>query len=248
MPKGFSLSNGRVFSIQADGITHFKEMLARYDDGQIVEDANDHSDLVSLLERYDLVNDGPSKIGVGVRRFEKRKTFSRGFPTHGFWVVRIDGSDTDFSYKNAVTGRPKPQSQEFWDACHNAVVEDLRKEKARQFDRLSDQDGCHPCDLTGEPVTFKSANLCHAFPSFGGIVSEFRRRKGWTDNVPTGVLSVSADRQISTELIDTVVREEFRQFHHSVAILRIVASSLTSRAVVSDPAEIRRPIRLDHLI
>ncbi|WP_085995569.1 DUF3223 domain-containing protein [Rhizobium gallicum] len=77
-------------------------------------------------------------MGTGVLRFERRKTFSKGFPSLGFWVVRKDGTDTDFSYKNAVTGRPKTRSQEFYDACNNAVMDDLRQEKARQFDRLAD--------------------------------------------------------------------------------------------------------------
>jgi len=42
-------------------------MLARYDDGNVVEDRNDHDDLVALLERYDEASiDGPSKTGAGI--------------------------------------------------------------------------------------------------------------------------------------------------------------------------------------
>jgi hypothetical protein len=249
LAKGFELSNGRIFETQGKGLAYFSAMLARYADGEVVSDPVDHADLVSLLERYDQIFDGPSKIGSGVARFERRKTFVKGFWTFGFWVVRKgNDGDTDFSYKTAVTGRPKAGSQAFYDACHNSVVEDLRAEKARQFDRLADADGCLPCDITGEMITFKSGKLCHAFPSFGELVGTFKKNKGWTSGIPEGVLTQSTDRQISTEFIDKAIREEFRVLHHLAARLRIVQTPFASRAVVKDVEEIKRVITLGHYL
>jgi len=63
------LSNGRTWKTKAAALSHFKAMLARYTDGKMVEDRNDHDDLVALLERYDeAITDEPSKTGTDIYR------------------------------------------------------------------------------------------------------------------------------------------------------------------------------------
>ena len=241
--KSVTLSNGRGWPTQTAARQHFKEMLARYEDDTPITDSGDHADLSALLERYDLlIADGPSKIGAGISRFEKRKSFVKGFPTRGFWVVRVDDSDTDFSYIDAITGSPRPQSQEFYDACHGAISEDLRRAKERQFERFADENGCLPCDETGVLVTFTNARLSHAHPAFVTLVRTFMEMRGWGGAVPTGTLSPSADRQISTSFTDPSDAEAFKAFHHASAIMRIVAAG--QGGLVADPTKIRRPIRL----
>lgn len=67
MAKAINLSNGRAWNTQSAALAHFKDMLARYADEEVVEDRVDHDDLIALLERYDaVIVDGPSKIGNGV--------------------------------------------------------------------------------------------------------------------------------------------------------------------------------------
>ena len=150
-------------------------------------DYDDHSDLSALLERFDvLVADGAPKIGVGIERFERRLNKGDGWSSTGFWVVRTDRTSTDFSYVKAVDGNPKSQSQEFYDACHNAVSRDLLHLKQRQFDHFSNADGEIECDITGQLVVYADANLSHATPSFGTIVNDYRKAKGWELAFPTG--------------------------------------------------------------
>jgi hypothetical protein len=70
-------------------------------------------------------------------------------------------------------------------------------------------------------ITFKSGKLCHAYPSFGELVAEFKRLHGWDAGVPDGLLSPSADRQISTEFVDKSHSEQFRASHHNRATMRV---------------------------
>lgn len=226
MPKPVELSNGRIWKTKTSAKQHFKEMLARYKDGDVVTDYDDHMDLSALLERFDvLVADGASKIGAGIERFERRLNKGDGWSSPGFWVVRSDKTSTDFSYVKAVEGNPKPQSQEFYDACHNAVSRDLLHMKQRQFDHFANADGEIECDITGKLVVYADANLSHANPPFGTIVSDFRKSKGWELAFPSGTLTFSQDAQLSTHFADEALTREFRNYHHKIALLRIVAKS-----------------------
>lgn len=217
------LSNGRIWKTKTAAEQHFRDMLARYRDGEHISEYQDHSDLSALLERFDsLVSDGPSKIGVGIKRFERRLNKGDGWSSSGFWVIRVDDTPTDFSYPNAVNGRPRRDSEEFSVACHNAVSRDLIAMKQRQFDHFSGSEGLIACDITGNLIAYSEAQLSHAHPPFGLIVKEFRKLKGWEDHVPAGTLTASADAQISTHFTDNSIAREFLKFHHDRAVLRII--------------------------
>lgn len=243
MAKPVELSNGREWKTKKAAEQHFRDMLARYRNDEHILDYQDHSDLSALLERFDLlVSDGPSKIGAGIKRFERRLNKGDGWSSPGFWVVREDDTLTDFSYVQAVVGRPKSDAEEFSVACHNAVSRDLLAMKQRQFDNFSDPDGLVACDVTGNLVAYSEAQLSHAHPPFGLIVKEFRKLKGWEGNVPVGTLTASADAQISTHFTDDAIAREFLNFHHDRAVLRIVGKV---RPPISMSAEvtINRPLR-----
>lgn len=67
MAKAITLSNGRSWKTQTAALAHFKEMLRRHTDNQVVEGRDDHDELLALLERYDaVITHGPAKMGSGV--------------------------------------------------------------------------------------------------------------------------------------------------------------------------------------
>jgi len=244
--KAINLSNGRAWKTQSAALAHFKVMLARYSDEEVVEDRVDHDDLIALLERYDaVIVDGPSKIGNGVDSFFRRRNTGDGYSTPGFWVRRVDGSETDFSYLAAVRGAPKSNAQEFYDACRAAVAADLKAAKARHFKTYGDELGRVPCELTDELITIESAHIDHAYPTFGQLVLSFRAARGWQHEVRPGTVTVPADSQTTTTFVDPAVVAAFRQFHHGAAILRIVARTrnLAMSAGQRRP-KVRRPVVL----
>ncbi|MGH0276529.1 DUF3223 domain-containing protein [Sinorhizobium meliloti] len=243
MAKSVQLSNGRLWKSQKAAKKHFSEMLARYKDGENISNYQDHSDLSALLERFDLIfADGPSKIGAGIKRFERRLNKGDGWSSPGFWVIRDDNTPTDFSFPNAVDGRPKSDAEEFSVACHNAVSRDLLGMKQRQFDHFAGPDGLIACDITGNLVAYSEAQLSHAHPPFGIIVKEFRKLKGWQDSIPPGTLTASADAQISTHFADDAVAREFLNFHHDRAVLRIIGKDRPPISM-SATININRPLR-----
>lgn len=246
MAKLISLQNGRIWKTQGAALAHFKQMLAKYRDNEVIEDHADHEDLIALLERYDaVITEGPSKMGDGVDCFLRRRNAFEGFSTPGFWVRRVDGSETDFSYISAVKGEPKTNAQEFYDACRGAVGVELLAAKRRHFKTYGDLDGRVPCDLSDRLIAFDEAHIDHAYPTFGQLVLSFRAARGWQHGVPPGVLSTPADGQTTTNIIDPVVAGAFQQFHHAAAILRIVARERNlAMAAGQRKPKVKRPVIL----
>lgn len=99
-----TLSNGRSWLKKGDAVDHFKAMLARYADGDRVQDAIDKADLEALLAVYDSVvpPEQPTKAGLGVAHFERRMDRDHPGRTSCFFVVRTDGSSIDFSTRRAL--------------------------------------------------------------------------------------------------------------------------------------------------
>ncbi|WP_093387474.1 DCL family protein [Rugamonas rubra] len=104
MAKTVTLKNGRHWATQTAALSHFKDLLHRYKNGDIVDRPDDIDDLTALLTVYDEARaaDESSKIGDGIQYIKRLNNSVLGWPTDGFWVFRIDGSSVDFSYIAAV--------------------------------------------------------------------------------------------------------------------------------------------------
>ena len=246
MVKSVELPNGKFWRTQKEALQHFKDMLGRYKNDQLVDSLEDHDDLVAILERYDLLElGGRSKVGPGIRHFERRLNRGEGYTSPGFWAVRVDGTETDFSCPKAIKGRPATALEEYYAACRSAVGADLAAAKQRQFDRFSDADGKIACDVSGVPVAFSQAQLRHANPSFGRIVEEFRKHMGWAKTDLKARLTTAGDAQISTSFLDPKDAEAFRKFHHSRAVLHIVSKAPEHGGFLDGGRPTKRVIALD---
>lgn len=238
----------RNFRTQSSALEHYKTLLHRYQDGQRIEDQGDHADLVALIERYDpaLEAVGEPTKGAGlIAHFERRLNTGTGWSSSGFWVVRQDGTETDFSYIDAVKGKPKGRSQDFYNACREAVALDLIQAKKQAFEEYGDGQGRVECELTGVMVVIGDAHLDHAWPYFSHLVSGFRAARGWSKDIPDGIVSAPADGQTKATFLDGTVADAFRAFHNDQAILRILSreANLQTASSARRP-KVARPIRL----
>jgi Protein of unknown function (DUF3223) len=104
MVKSVHLPNGRQWRTRSEALAHFKQMLARYSNGELVSATSDHDDLCALLALYDsvLAPGEPTKAGARISHFSREQNAGEGWTTDGFHVHRIDGTSIDFSYISAV--------------------------------------------------------------------------------------------------------------------------------------------------
>ncbi|WP_454773698.1 DUF3223 domain-containing protein [Janthinobacterium tructae] len=104
MAKAVTLRNGRHWTTQKAALSHFKDILHRYKNGDVIDCPTDIDDIAALLTIYDETrkSDEPSKIGVGIHHIKRLSNSVLGWPTDGFWVFRVDDSSVDFSYIAAV--------------------------------------------------------------------------------------------------------------------------------------------------
>jgi hypothetical protein len=199
-----------------------------------------------VLERYDdAIIDGPSKAGVGIRHFEARENRTNGGVNIGFWVVRVDGSETDFSFISAIRERAKSEAEQFSDACREAAFEIVQEAKVGFFDKHGDTKGLVPCEVTGEPVYIEDARLDYAGTGFQDIVWGFRTVQRWTETIPPGIISPPSDTQTMTFFIDVPCRVAFQQYHRQTARMRMVAKSVRRGMLLASRAKaIVRPVAL----
>lgn len=246
MAKTIILSNGREWKTQKAAEQHFREIRDRHPLRTPIDDAQDHADLMALLERFDAAHaEEDSQIGCGVDHFDVRMNYGSGGATKGFWVIRVDGTETDFSFIWAVKGTPKPEVQEFADACRAAVMADLHAAKREFFAKHGDADGCVPCEITGKLVSIDDAHVDHAFPTFGALVQSFKAARQWHRGIPPGVLTHPQDNQTTTAFVDPDVADAFRAFHHAAASLRVIAKGQNlSMAAGHRRPKIARPVLL----
>lgn len=224
------LSNGRSWSSRGGAIDFFRELRDRYAIGAVVTDPYDHDDLLALLQRYDMSRfEGPSKIGAGVDHFETRMNVKNGGKNVGFWVVRVDGSETDFSFIRAVNEAPKREQEQLTDACRTAVYADLQSARIAYFAAHSDQSGRVLCELSGEAILERESAFEYVGRGFSDLVRDFASSQGWSGAVPEGVLSAPADAQTTTTFASQSHAAAFRSFHRISARIRVVTKEIARR-------------------
>jgi hypothetical protein len=203
-----------VFETKAKALAYCKSMLARYRNG---ENANDEDArfLRNLLERHP---EAHQKIGCGTKRFFRDRT-DQG--TDCFWLERNDGIKTEFSYVSCVNAKGNSLYQEFAEACRQAVQPYLDAAKKAHFEKHGDADGKVPCEVTGELVAIYESHLDHKKPmTFQVIVATFIAAR--KIEIRPDMLSTSQDAQFVTTFVDKELERDFRNYHSSVAVLRIV--------------------------
>jgi len=94
-------------------------------------------------------------------------------------------------------------------------------------------------------VSIDDAHLDHAWPKFSHIVCGFRAARGWSSDIPDGIVSPPADGQLKPTFVDQAVADAFRDYHHNQAMLRILSkkANLQTASQARRP-KIARPVRL----
>jgi hypothetical protein len=144
--------------------------------------------------------------------------------TQCFRIERTDGSGTEFSYRHCITQRSPTRKEEVSSAFRWAVRLDLFMKRDEFFAEHKDAEGLIVCAETGELISREQAHMDHRAPmTFEVIVTTFLAAKGLeVEHVP---LSSGKDNQVSAEITDANLREEFRHYHARVAALDLVKNT-----------------------
>lgn len=169
-----------------------KEMTARcreilYSDEEIV--GEDFDFLLGILSRH---SEAESKIGEGIKHFwsEQNPVYKH---TRCFYLERLDGSTTDFSFTHCIS--PK---NDFKSACRNAIHYQIKAfREANNMDRTRHAD--------------------HDPESFDSILDRFVKLNGKCK------VNETKDHSYGCELVDQEYKNKWCDFHQQEAVLRNIS-------------------------
>jgi hypothetical protein len=160
--------------------------------------------LHELIKRHP---DATKKIGVGIDHFEIRE--NAFYKQNVFWLIRADGSETDFSYRRCVSGI---------EASHRAQV--LATMRTAISDQIIDykRPALTPdarCSLTGAPLDEATVHVDHD-PPFVEIARAFLDDVGGAEAIE---LTPSGDGSIGRSFLDPLMTRRWSDFHRARATL-----------------------------
>jgi hypothetical protein len=196
----------------SDRRSKFQSILYKYKPGSEVSDPIDVDALAELLKGHPRYLE---KVGAGIDHFEVRQLWK--YP--GFWIVRVDGSETDFSYLKCLNPPASPRTN-LSDALRWVVRGDIMLQ--RSF--LKDDDGLIPCAVTGKRLKPGDGHMDHFPKTFESIVRDFLE----TNSLQIDEIQIkpSEDGRIGSKLANTELAREFRAYHNQAATFRFVCPEI----------------------
>tara|TARA_R110000822_G_scaffold101763_5_gene228088 strand:- start:603 stop:1259 length:657 start_codon:yes stop_codon:yes gene_type:complete len=178
----------------------------------IIESYYETTVLHGLIENHP---DSVGKIGCGVDHFEIRSNpvFSN---QNTFYLVRNDGSETDFSFRICISGKSKTKWADFCAAARGAISSQILIYKASRFFEV-DQPKCW---ITGVPLLPESCHVDHVV-TFDELLRTFIST--YAVDVDSAV-SESEDGNIVPVFSSKELRESWIDFHRRNAVLDLATA------------------------
>jgi|SRR5579871_2199821 len=202
-----------VFKTKKDLLAKLKGMLHAAELGVELGEP-EHSFLMEMVKRHP---EGKKKIGPGVRAF--RVTTSE-YKNRCFEVIRVDGTETDFSYTKCVV-EPTPLT-EFTKALRKAVERQIWEAKEKVF--LWDE--VIACPFSGERMTREQAVVEYEEPnSFEWIAEEFCI----VEKLDKNALPMGPGPEGGQVLTDPALEARWQAFHEAKAKFRVMSAASQKR-------------------
>lgn len=215
---------GKVFDNKTRVVEYAKAVLNESPLGELTGEARS-----VMAEIFSFHPEADTKFGVGISKIEIRINYDYGSASRGFWIVRLDGSETDISYKKCFQSERVYRNQ-FLSACRFAIKEHVNAFRD-DFFRLAVKP---TCALTGVPITPNNSHVDHAPPyTFSRIVESFVVLNGLNIDSP-GLCLSGFDGLLIPTFADSLLRDKFVQFHNNLASLRVISASANTGLVQQD--------------
>jgi hypothetical protein len=186
-----------------------RDLLSCYEPGDFVVDTEHAQFLRDLLDRHP---ERDQKVGCGLEAFFV--DVAHPHRTNCFWIRRVDGTTTDFSFVQCV--RPPTPEQDARDA--------LRAEVRDQVDAFRRSRFCSSspvrCEITGAVLSHDTCHVDHESPKFRELVDQFAASEGRA--LSDFATSPTADGVTTETLVDRALAARWKNFHAERAKLRLV--------------------------
>jgi hypothetical protein len=175
-----------------------------------ISDGSGFAFLKDLISRHP---EADKKIGCGIIRFEIRENpiFTC---QNSFYLIRKDGTETDFSFRSCLSGKKNSKYSDFCRAARHAISEQIVVFKTAQFIGIDNPQ----CEITGVDLQFNDCHVDHVV-TFELLVKQFIREN--SIDVESSVLDESFDGEIFPRFADDSVRKKWIEFHRQRAVLRL---------------------------
>lgn len=201
--------NGIAFTSKRAIIDTVHRIRDKYGNGELLSQ-NDSIFIYDLLTRH---SENENKIGVGVKAF--RAVISK-YGDKAFNLIRIDDSETDFSYMKCINGKPYTGRQKFNMACRAAIYNDVIEYKNRYFGNKNEA----PCEITGKIITKDDAIVHHTDIDFNNIVDNYLSERHIDPEYVEYKMGI--DNHIGVEFSDELLKDDFLKYHRTHAKLSVV--------------------------
>jgi hypothetical protein len=214
--------NGMTFKTKKAIIHHIRALRDRYADLQPLT-ADDFAFMLALLQNHESAE---IKVGCGVASMHVRRN---PYGNRGFWLRRVDGTETDFSFYLCLD--PKTKEQHFRAACRQIIAPVIIEFKQQFF---TDNWNAPRCPFTGELLRLGAeAHVDHAPPNtFDVIFKDFVAARGIDINAVEFV--GSTDGRIGSELADKQLASDFLDYHNARAELRVISKTANLSIIKAD--------------
>lgn len=194
-------------------VERIRSIIADYPDNILVDD-DDCNFLSALIERHP---ESLAKKGCGIKGFYvSRNPLFPGEKQRGFRIIRIDNTETDFSFWECVT--PSSHEKKVKKAFRNAIQNQLLEFKQNFFDNVD----APICPVTGHVMEFTGSHVDHVHPrTFERLLLDFLNAQKIRIN--SVVLDDHGDNQYFDDLADKNLAHQWQMFHQSQARLEVIS-------------------------
>lgn len=216
------LIHNMEFRTKKDIERHVRSIIEQHDVGSLLGD-DESVFLLDLLQRH---HRAAQKIGIGIASIRVDLN-TEWKPTKMFTLIRRDGSETDFSYRACIY--PRNKTQDFQEACRQAVIADVLQFKRDYYLRQADAFNRVQCVVSRKFIDWNQAHVDHDQPwPFREIVKAYRIER----NIDIDAVDLIGDEDGESQyrFRDAAIVADFQEFHRQRARLRVIGREANLRA------------------
>ena len=144
-----------------------------------------------------------------------------------FYIIREDGSETEFSYVKAITGK-RSKITDIKHTLRHLVMQQQWDFKKKYFEENQDSKGCVVCPITNLKMKYKESHLDHFPIKFETIVANWFKENNLTSE--TFELEDGGDNSVCMIVKDKALEQSFIAYHEQNVQYRVVLAKVNLQA------------------